>query len=179
MYTHSQTQTVISVPYKRWLMISGRGSWAQEVQSGSDFINTSWHEHHLHALTAPPNTHSHKNPPISISACDIVPFMLLLHQIFPVAVMREVRWWVMRGWLGRVGVSQGQALHALPFLGSLFLCRPAWGCLWQQPLQQIIEQQMKTNDMIAERVPAVNLPARWFTFKAIDQLYNLSSWPGN
>jgi len=56
---------------------------------------------------------------------------------------------------------------------------PAWGCFWQQPLRQIIEEQMKTNDMIAERVSAVNPLSRWFPFKAIDQLYNLSSWPGN
>lgn len=119
MYTHSQTQTVISVPYKRWLMISGRGSWAQEVQSGSDFINTSWHEHHLHALTHPrPPTHTHRR-------ILLYPFLLailclsccLRLKILPVAVMRDVRWWVMRGWLGRVGVSQGQALHALTFFG--------------------------------------------------------------
>lgn len=61
------------------------------------------------------------------------------------------------------------------------VCAAAWvtvGLRLTAALQQIIEQQMKTNDMIAERVPAVNLLSGWFPFKAIDQLYHLSIWPG-
>ncbi len=81
MYTH--------VSDKKWLMISGKGSWAEEVQSGSDFIDTSRHEHHLHALTShthsevhttPTHTHTHthtqEHTPILISTCDTVPLVL-------------------------------------------------------------------------------------------------------
>lgn len=40
-----------------------------------------------------------------------------------------------------------------PFRRRWWHCGPAWGRFWQRPLRQIIERQMKTNDMIAERRP--------------------------
>lgn len=171
--THAWTHTSTSVPCNKWLMSSGRGSWAAEVQSGSDLIDTSRHEHHLHALTShtrtPLHTHTHSHTHFNMWHGSFHAVYYIM-SFFPPAAEGQ-------GEQSESGTAAQRALHSFGLRVSH--CGPAWGCFWQQPLQQIIEQQMKTNDMIAERVPAVNPLSRWFPFKGIDQLYNLSSWPGN
>lgn len=90
-HTHINIHTRghVSVPYKRWLMISGRGSWAEEVQSGSDFTDTSRHEHHLHALKS--HTHSKVHTPLTYRKTPLYSFRhvilflscYLLYNVFP------------------------------------------------------------------------------------------------
>lgn len=130
----------------------------------------------------PPHTQEHG--PVLISTCDTAPLTLFTIWCLSSAVRRQQSEWGEAEGGGTEsrwgGASRARWRSVLSLvLGSVCHCGPAWGCFWQQPLQQIIEQQMKTNDMIAVRVPAVNPLSRWFPFKAIDQLYNLSSWPGN
>lgn len=137
-----------------WLMSSGRGCWSEEVSSGPALIYTS--ASGTSACTQLSQTQT--KPTVSAAAAPAV-------SVCNVRVLR-------RG-------EQSGSVRRATLSASVCHWKPAWGCFWQQPLQQIIEQQMKTNDMIAVRVPAVNLLSRWFPFKAIDQLHNLSSRPGN
>lgn len=67
---HMHTRAHTTASYKKWLMNSGRGSGEEEIQSGSDFIYTSIHGHHLYALIGhtlwgqcvrSPQTYTHRN----------------------------------------------------------------------------------------------------------------------
>lgn len=151
-----------------------------------DTICVHSHVTHNSLKSINPHTHTQEHTPMYCTSlhtwCAVYCHMLFLLHHTAAVRLRKVGWW----WWGgaqsqgewrRSGMLAQRALSSI--LGSVGHSGPAWGCFWQQLLQQIIEQQMKTNDMIAVRVPAVNPLSRWFPFKAIDQLYNLSSWPGN
>lgn len=120
----------------KWLMISGRSSWAGEVQSGSDFIHTLRHGDHLHVLTKSHTltkvhlqlhslAHARRNTlPYSFRYAILLPPCCLLHNAFPLlshsSGVRE------RG--GRESASRGercelgaQTQHALY---SFRLCVP-------------------------------------------------------